>query len=254
MTRDAELDRLLAVARDAAGAATELLAGARPAEVRTKGNPRDLVTEWDLRSEALIRARLEAGAPGIAVVGEEEGGADAPDPVAGRSHRRHRQLRPRPAAVGGQHRARDRRRARGRRDRGAGAGLAVLVPARRRRLGRPRRRPDPARRQRDRAPRPGAAGHRLPLRPRDLAAEQLRPVGALPAHRRRLPPARRGRPRPRVRRPRRPRRLLGAPAQAVGPGGRRAAGRGGRRAGDRSAGRPVPGRRGSGGGVERCYS
>jgi myo-inositol-1(or 4)-monophosphatase len=88
MTREADLDRLLAVARDAARAATELLAGARPAEIRTKGNPRDLVTEWDLRSEALIRTRLEAGAPGIAVVGEEEGGADAPtrwlvDPIDG---------------------------------------------------------------------------------------------------------------------------------------------------------------------------
>jgi myo-inositol-1(or 4)-monophosphatase len=77
MTSADELDRLLAVAKDAAAAATALLAGARPYEIRTKANPRDLVTEWDLASEELIRARLASGSPDIPVLGEEEGGAAA---------------------------------------------------------------------------------------------------------------------------------------------------------------------------------
>jgi myo-inositol-1(or 4)-monophosphatase len=77
MTPADELDRLLAVARDAAAAATALLGGARPSEIRTKDNPRDLVTEWDVASEALIRARLTSGAPDIPILGEEEGGAGA---------------------------------------------------------------------------------------------------------------------------------------------------------------------------------
>jgi myo-inositol-1(or 4)-monophosphatase len=74
-----DLDALLVLARDTAAAASALLARARPADIRDKGNPRDLVTEWDLRSEALIRRELAAGAPEIPVVGEEEGG-----PVASR--------------------------------------------------------------------------------------------------------------------------------------------------------------------------
>jgi myo-inositol-1(or 4)-monophosphatase len=68
------LDRLLEVARGAAAAASALLAGARASSVRSKGNPKDLVTEWDLKSEALIRANLSSGAPDIPIVGEEEGG------------------------------------------------------------------------------------------------------------------------------------------------------------------------------------
>jgi myo-inositol-1(or 4)-monophosphatase len=75
MFDDDALDRLVQVARGAAADAAALLAGARPAEVRHKGNPRDLVTEWDLRSEALIRDRLMSGAPDIPIVGEEGGGA-----------------------------------------------------------------------------------------------------------------------------------------------------------------------------------
>lgn len=70
---------LLAAAAAAARAASQLLAGARPADVRSKSNPRDLVTEWDLRSEERIRAVLAAHAPGIPVVGEEGGGGDAGD-------------------------------------------------------------------------------------------------------------------------------------------------------------------------------
>ncbi len=65
---------LLAAARAAAIAARDLLRTARPEHVRSKGNPRDLVTEWDLKSEETIRAVLEEHAPGIPVLGEEGGG------------------------------------------------------------------------------------------------------------------------------------------------------------------------------------
>jgi len=71
---DTELDELLEAARDAARAASRVLASARPEAVRTKSNPRDLVTEWDLRSEEILRARLAQRAPGIPFHGEEGGG------------------------------------------------------------------------------------------------------------------------------------------------------------------------------------
>jgi myo-inositol-1(or 4)-monophosphatase len=82
------MPEMLDVARAAARAASDLLRGAQASHIRGKGNPRDLVTEWDLRSEALIREVL---APtGIAVLGEEEGqsgaGGDARwlvDPIDG---------------------------------------------------------------------------------------------------------------------------------------------------------------------------
>jgi len=64
---------LLDAARAAARAASELLANARPAATRSKTTPRDLVTEWDVRSEELIRRLLEERAPGIPVLGEEGG-------------------------------------------------------------------------------------------------------------------------------------------------------------------------------------
>jgi len=70
---DADLDHWLAAARDAADAATRLLAQVRPADVRDKGNPRDLVTEWDVRAEEVIRARLAVRTPDIAILGEEGG-------------------------------------------------------------------------------------------------------------------------------------------------------------------------------------
>lgn len=63
----------LETARAAAQAATDLLRGVRPADIRAKGNPRDLVTEWDLRSEETIRRVLEERMPGVAVLGEEGG-------------------------------------------------------------------------------------------------------------------------------------------------------------------------------------
>jgi myo-inositol-1(or 4)-monophosphatase len=67
------MEALLEVARTAVRTAAELLRGAQAQHVRGKSNPRDLVTEWDLRSEEAIRRVL---APtGIAVLGEEGGGA-----------------------------------------------------------------------------------------------------------------------------------------------------------------------------------
>lgn len=72
------LGDLLHTARAAARAAADLLAGARPADVRSKTNARDLVTEWDLRSEEAIRRVLREREPGIAILGEEGGlGAEA---------------------------------------------------------------------------------------------------------------------------------------------------------------------------------
>ncbi len=68
---------LLEAARTAALTAAALLANARAEEIRAKGNPRDLVTEWDLRSEAIIRQTLEERTPGIAILAEE-GGESAP--------------------------------------------------------------------------------------------------------------------------------------------------------------------------------
>jgi myo-inositol-1(or 4)-monophosphatase len=68
-----ELHALLEAARHAARVASHVLAGAKPAEIRAKKNQRDLVTEWDLRSEAAIREALEERAPGIAILGEEGG-------------------------------------------------------------------------------------------------------------------------------------------------------------------------------------
>ena len=63
---------MIEYARRAARAAAELLRGAHATEIRGKTNPRDLVTEWDVRSEDAIREVL-AGT-GIAVLGEEGGG------------------------------------------------------------------------------------------------------------------------------------------------------------------------------------
>jgi myo-inositol-1(or 4)-monophosphatase len=68
-----ELHELLEAARHAARVASHVLAGAKPSDIRSKKNARDLVTEWDLRSEAAIREALEARAPGIAILGEEGG-------------------------------------------------------------------------------------------------------------------------------------------------------------------------------------
>ncbi len=68
----------LVAARAAAKAASELLRDVRAEDVRTKGNPRDLVTEWDLRSEEMIRRVLAEHTPGVAVLGEEGGESAGP--------------------------------------------------------------------------------------------------------------------------------------------------------------------------------
>lgn len=61
----------LEVAREAAQG---LLAGYRSRPTVTEKAAADLVTEFDLTSEALIRNRLERATPGIAIVAEEQGG------------------------------------------------------------------------------------------------------------------------------------------------------------------------------------
>ncbi|HEU0029096.1 MAG TPA: inositol monophosphatase family protein [Kofleriaceae bacterium] len=76
-----EIDEYLETARNAVRAASDLLAHARPQDLRGKTNPRDLVTEWDLRSEELIRQILGERAPGIAILGEE--GGQSGDAAAG---------------------------------------------------------------------------------------------------------------------------------------------------------------------------
>ncbi len=63
----------LETARVAVRAAMQLLAGVSPQSVIGKTNPRDLVTEWDVRSEELIRKTLEERTPGVAILGEEGG-------------------------------------------------------------------------------------------------------------------------------------------------------------------------------------
>ncbi|HTZ27751.1 MAG TPA: inositol monophosphatase family protein, partial [Streptosporangiaceae bacterium] len=69
---------LLAVATGAAREAGELLAspggrGVKVTVAATKSSPTDVVTEMDRRSEELIRARILAGRPGDAILGEEGG-------------------------------------------------------------------------------------------------------------------------------------------------------------------------------------
>jgi myo-inositol-1(or 4)-monophosphatase len=76
---------LLEAARAAARAATELLRDVRPEAIRSKASPTDLVTEWDLRSEDVIRQVLAERTPGVPVLGEEGGqGAGTADGVSGR--------------------------------------------------------------------------------------------------------------------------------------------------------------------------
>lgn len=82
------MSELLVIASAAARAAAHLLRDVRPEAIRAKGNPKDLVTEWDLRSEEAIRAVLAERTPGIPVLGEEGGGAEAArrwivDPIDG---------------------------------------------------------------------------------------------------------------------------------------------------------------------------
>jgi myo-inositol-1(or 4)-monophosphatase len=69
------LSDYLAIARDAAREAGALLSDARPEEIRSKGTPHDLVTEWDVRSEEVIRDVLAA--TNLPILGEEGGESGA---------------------------------------------------------------------------------------------------------------------------------------------------------------------------------
>lgn len=66
---------MLQLASQAARAAADVLRGAQASQIRGKANARDLVTEWDPRSEQTIRDVLAAS--GYPVLGEELGGAAA---------------------------------------------------------------------------------------------------------------------------------------------------------------------------------
>jgi myo-inositol-1(or 4)-monophosphatase len=59
-------------------AAALLLTGFRKRPAVTEKGRADLVTEFDLASERLIRERLAERAPGLAIVAEEQGGSAAP--------------------------------------------------------------------------------------------------------------------------------------------------------------------------------
>ena len=69
-------NRLVEIALDVAReAALGLLAGYRSRPASTEKARSDLVTEYDLTSEVLIRDRLARATPGVAIVAEEQGGA-----------------------------------------------------------------------------------------------------------------------------------------------------------------------------------
>jgi myo-inositol-1(or 4)-monophosphatase len=74
----------LDIARQVAAEAAVFLRGSagNVGRIDTKTSVRDLVTEWDRRTEDLIRARLQALTPAVPLLGEE-GGAWAPEPAAG---------------------------------------------------------------------------------------------------------------------------------------------------------------------------
>ncbi|MFI5309281.1 MAG: inositol monophosphatase family protein [Polyangiales bacterium] len=84
-----ELEQLTRIALGVAEEAAQLvLRGYRTAVAASEKARSDLVTEHDIASERLIRQRLHERTPGLAVVGEEEGGtADGPtwycDPIDG---------------------------------------------------------------------------------------------------------------------------------------------------------------------------
>jgi myo-inositol-1(or 4)-monophosphatase len=74
----------LDIARQVAAEASAFLRGAagNVGRIDTKTSARDLVTEWDRRTEDLIRARLQALTPAVPLLGEE-GGAWAPETASG---------------------------------------------------------------------------------------------------------------------------------------------------------------------------
>jgi myo-inositol-1(or 4)-monophosphatase len=69
------MDELLEIAREvAANAAAVVMKGYRASVEATEKGRADLVTEYDLASERLIREQLTARTPRIPIVGEEQGG------------------------------------------------------------------------------------------------------------------------------------------------------------------------------------
>ena len=81
-----DIDAALEIAREVAGEAARLVAAAgdNVGAVRSKGNFCDLVTEWDTRSEDLIRDRLSRLTPNVPLLSEEQEAAraGAAEPVA----------------------------------------------------------------------------------------------------------------------------------------------------------------------------
>jgi myo-inositol-1(or 4)-monophosphatase len=72
-------EELAQIAFDVASEAAQLLhAGFRKHPATLEKKRADLVTEYDLASERLIRKRLGEKTPELAIVGEEQGGAPAP--------------------------------------------------------------------------------------------------------------------------------------------------------------------------------
>ena len=75
-------ERLARIALEVATQAGALVQGAwRSRPAATKKARVDLVTEWDLQSERLIRRLLAERTPGIPVYAEEEGGARRAGPT-----------------------------------------------------------------------------------------------------------------------------------------------------------------------------
>ncbi|MBT8492029.1 MAG: hypothetical protein KJO07_03125, partial [Deltaproteobacteria bacterium] len=76
MSLDArDIGAALETARTIVGEASALLEGAQDQafDIRSKSNLFDLVTEWDTRSEELIRSRLQELTPDVPLLAEESG-------------------------------------------------------------------------------------------------------------------------------------------------------------------------------------
>jgi myo-inositol-1(or 4)-monophosphatase len=71
---DFSLQEFHRAAVQAAHTAADALRDASPNDIRSKGNERDLVTEFDDKSETILRWQLARSAPGLPFVGEEQGG------------------------------------------------------------------------------------------------------------------------------------------------------------------------------------
>ncbi|GAB4519356.1 MAG: inositol monophosphatase family protein [Haliangiales bacterium] len=78
-----EAREVLAIARQIAAEAAEFLRGSagNVGRIDSKSTPQDLVTEWDRKTEDLIRERLQQLTPDVPMLGEERGSwaADASD-------------------------------------------------------------------------------------------------------------------------------------------------------------------------------